>query len=924
MVDENKIENAQNLLYMYIMQKSEDPNKVFTTEELENEIKAVLPMIKVMTGELNEEEYKRVIAALKGRITVKMIGIETILEDKKSEHKKWFISRRAKLEMNHWGRYYDYLRLTKKWPIASISSLDASSDKIMDLIGDPTVQKPFLRKGLIVGDIQSGKTASYTALANKAADAGYNIIIILTGMMEDLRQQTQKRLDEEFIGSRKTVAAEGSNNRFDTDVIGVGKFKGPELPPDSYTSILHDFDITKVNHDGGGIYTSKVPILMVIKKNTYVLKNLVEWLESQKKKFGHMQIKPSLLMIDDEADNASIDTSKDGENPKAINRGIRAVLNLFERRSYVGVTATPFANIFVRPDIDDDLSYKEAVQDSTDLFPSDFIYCLPTPDTYIGVNSIFSRDGNYNNILKSINVDEMESFVPAKHKKGYEVPNEMPRDLIDAMNYFVLVNAIRDVRGDEKKHRSMLIHISRLTDVQKSIKKVIEPWLMQLKRDLRSYASLSAEEAEKESSKILALHQVFDDEKLSSSLPKDITWEKLLNNYLMKAAEPITLVLQNSDSEDSLDYDAHEDGLRVIALGGDSFSRGLTLEGLCVSYFYRHSKMYDTLLQMGRWFGYRPNYDDLCRIWMDDQTQGWYENIMIATDEFKRSLREMSRMNRTPSDFGLKIRQSPDSLLVTARNKMQYTKSVTISLSVDGQYIETPWLPLDQTVMDANQMAIKEFVKTLPPVKPVNDEIYKPSLFWNDIPSKAVEKLLRSYEVPHWHLNFQGNALADYIVDNLEDAKWDVAIVEGKGIADEIQIAGKTVTYQRVKRAVYITNDSLMIGSKARIGSGGVARIGLSVNEVDKLRKDYQEDFPDKKADNMADRNYMTSNRNPLLVLYMIDPEVKAEPGNEPAPIEPFCAIGVGFPHTGSTEAVAHYIFNPVAVRNHYGDDIED
>lgn len=924
MVDEKKIENAQNLLYTCIMQKSNDVEKVFTEEELESEVKELLPMIKMMTGELNEDEYNRVIAALKGRITVKMVGIETFLEDKKSEHKKWFISRRANLDMKHWGRYYDYLRLTQKWPIASISSLDKSSDNIMDLIGDPAIQKPFLRKGLIVGDIQSGKTASYTALANKAADAGYNIIIILTGMMEDLRQQTQKRLDEEFIGSRKTLAAEGSNNRFDTKVIGVGKFKGPDLPPDSYTSILHDFDITKVNHDGGGIYTSKVPILMVIKKNTYVLKNLVEWLESQKKKFGHMQIKPSLLMIDDEADNASIDTSKDGENPKAINRGIRAVLNLFERRSYVGVTATPFANIFVRPDIDDDLSYKEAVQDRTDLFPSDFIYCLPTPDTYIGVNSIFSEDGKYNNILRSINVDEMEAFVPAKHKKGYEVPGEMPNDLITAMNYFVLVNAVRDVRGDEKKHRSMLIHISRLTDVQEGIKKVIEPWLMELKRDLRSYASLPAEEAEKESSKIQALHQVFEEENLAASLPTEITWDKLLNNYLMKAAEPITLILQNSESADSLDYDSHEDGLRAIALGGDSFSRGLTLEGLCVSYFYRHSKMYDTLLQMGRWFGYRPNYNDLCRIWMDEQTQGWYENIMIATDEFKRSLREMSRMNRTPSDFGLKIRQSPDSLMITARNKMQYTKSVTISLSVDGQYIETPWLPLDQVVMDANQEAVERFIKNLPPVQPVDANIYKSKLFWNNIPSSYVEELLKSYEVPHWHLNFQGNALADYIEENLEDAQWDVAIMEGKGMPDEIQIAGETISYQRVKRAVYITSDSLMVGSKARIGSGGVARIGLSVNVVKKLREEYQEDFPEKNPDNMADRNYMVSDRNPLLVLYMIDPEVKVAPGKEPVQINPFCAIGVGFPHTGSTEAVAHYLLNTVAIKDHYGDEAED
>jgi len=922
MIDEKKIENVQSFLYSFIMQKSESANKVFTRDELKAEVNEILPILEMKMGKLNEEEYQRVIVALEGRITVKMVGIETVLEDKKSEHKKWFISRRANLEMKHWGRYYDYLKYIKKWPIASISSLDTSSDRIMDLIGDPTIQDPFLRKGLIVGDIQSGKTASYTALVNKAADAGYNIIIILTGMMEDLRQQTQKRLEEEFIGSRKTIAAEGSNNRFETDVIGVGRYRGPELPPDAYTSILHDFDITKVTHEGGGIYTSKVPILMVIKKNSNVLKNLIEWLESQKKKFGHMQIKPSLLMIDDEADNASIDTSKDGENPKAINRGIRTILNLFERCSYVGVTATPFANIFVRPDIDDDLSYKKTVQERKDLFPSDFIYCLPTPDTYIGVNSIFSEDGKYHNILKTINVDEMEAFVPAKHKKGYEVPSEMPHDLIKALNYFVLANAIRDVRGDEKKHRSMLIHISRLTDVQASIKKVIEPWLMELKRDLRCYASLPVDEAEKESSKIFSLHQVFDEENLAACLPKDITWERLLKNYLMRAAEPITLILQNSESEDSLDYDAHEDGLRVIALGGNSFSRGLTLEGLCVSYFYRHSKMYDTLLQMGRWFGYRQNYDDICRIWMDEQTQGWYENIMVATDEFKRSLREMSRMNRTPSDFGLKIRQSPDSLQVTARNKMQYAKDVPISISVDGQYIETPWLEKDD--MDDNQMAIGEFIKTLPPpVETVGKDINAPRLFWNNIPSGAVKKLLHDYEVPHWHLYFQGKALATYIEENLEKAKWDVAIVEGDGAQDEIQIAGKAETYRRIKRLVEITDGSLKVSSKARIGSGGVASIGLHKETIKKLREKYKEDYPDNNPANMADRRYMIRDRNPLLVLYMIDPYVKPESGKEPAHVEPFGAIGVGFPHTGSTEAVAHYLFNPIALKDYYGDDID-
>ena len=140
MVDEKKVENAQNFLYMFIMQKSESVNKVFTRDELKAEVNTILPTLKMMTGELNEDEYQRVIAALEGRITVKMVGIETLLEDKKSEHKKWFISRRANLEMKHWGRYYDYLRLTKKWPIASISSLDTSSDRIMDLIGDPKIE----------------------------------------------------------------------------------------------------------------------------------------------------------------------------------------------------------------------------------------------------------------------------------------------------------------------------------------------------------------------------------------------------------------------------------------------------------------------------------------------------------------------------------------------------------------------------------------------------------------------------------------------------------------------------------------------------------------------------------------------------------------------------------------------------------------
>ena len=346
-----------------------------------------------------------------------------------------------------------------------------------------------------------------------------------------------------------------------------------------------------------------------------------------------------------------------------------------------------------------------------DLFPRDFIYSLAPPSNYIGADKIFGEVPEFANALVPLSRDEMDLFFSFTHKKTLEV-DALPPSMYEAISYFLLFNVVRDIRGDLTEHRSMMIHVSRFIDVQNQITDLVNEWLVQVKSDILNYAALSAEEREKITN-LKYLQKIWEKNNLEQISGKN--WDSVCRQYLYKAVAPVAVRAVNSKTgATSLDYFNHkDDGLRVIAVGGNALSRGLTLEGLGVSYFYRKSQMYDTLLQMGRWFGHRPNYEDLFKIWIAEEAIDWYGYITNAANELKDEISKMKLANQTPMEFGLKVRQDPNSLIATARNKMRSAVQVSRPITVSGKLLETPRLKASNEILKANENTFKEFVDSL-------------------------------------------------------------------------------------------------------------------------------------------------------------------------------------------------------------------
>ena len=623
-----------------------------------------------------------------------------------------------------------------------------------------------------------------------------------------------------------------------------------------------------------------------------------------------------MLLIDDEADNASVNTKSEDDSPAAINACIRQLLHEFNQASYLGITATPFANIFINPETEDEMI-------GDDLFPRDFIYSLAPPTNYIGADKIFGdATEKFSDVLIPLRREEMDLFFPFTHKKTLEV-DALPPSMYEAIAYFLLFNAIRDLRGDYTEHRSMMIHVSRFTDVQNRIAEAVNEWLVQVKSDVQNYAALDDEKREQIASlrylhKVWMKHQL---EKISKT-----NWDDICSNYLNRAIAPIAVRAVNQRTgATSLDYFNHkEDGLRVIAVGGNSLSRGLTLEGLGVSYFYRKSQMYDTLLQMGRWFGYRPNYEDLFRIWMAEEAIDWYGYITRAANELKDEIAKMKLANQTPREFGLKVRQDPNSLIATARNKMRSATQVSRPVTVSGKLLETPRLKANPAVLKANEAAFKEFVDHLGSAG-TRDFSVKP-YYWRGVSKELVVQLLLDFETHPWHLAFQGRALAEYIDEKMDNETWDVALItdgEGSEYRSGLKCGSEVLPIKATERRSVIADDKMIriSGTKVKVGSGGCTRVGLTKEQIETARKRFKEQNGDK---HMSDSAYLIRERSPLLMLHIIETDLdKVESTNREVPPYLF-ALGVGFPDTGAGIRTANYMVNMVELKNWMDPDEEE
>jgi hypothetical protein len=709
----------------------------------------------------------------------------------------WLPARKGLIEWQFWNRYESYLLQHQRWPATTLRRLDETTDKVLGFLTDPKQEGQWDRRGVVVGDVQSGKTSHYVGLTCKAADAGYQLIVVLAGFHNSLRSQTQIRLEEGFLGFDRSAMNGGAQQP-----LGVGLID-PRPKANAITTRSDKGDFQRQVAQQFAIQPGGPPLLFVVKKNNSVLKNLLNWVDWVAQGSDMIRRVP-LLVIDDEADQGSVDTKQqefdefgnpdEEHDPAATNRNIRRLLNKFEQCAYVGYTATPFANIFIHDE-------GRTTKLGEDLFPRSFIVSLPTPSNHVGPSRIFGYsdlDGEQRPGLPLVRIiddhadsllpDEDHGWVPPRHRKEHlprhEGLNRVSPSLAEAIRAFILAIAARISRGQEREHNSMLIHVTRFTAVQGHVFEQVSEELAFINRRLRVGDGDSEVTIEDE---FMALWnrdflptttQVAASE---SGIPDGQDWDAI-SGFIRQAAFSIEVRQVNGYAGEVLDYVANrEKGLNVIAVGGDKLSRGLTLEGLTVSYFLRASKMYDTLMQMGRWFGYRPGYLDLCRLYTTSEMADWFSVIAQATEELRDDFDRMAAMGSTPRQFGHRVRSHP-ALLVTSRVKMRNGRQ--IDLTYDGDISETIDFVRRRDPLRSNWEAGRRLIDT---AARTGERIAVEGSGWarRGVSTAAILSFLSEYRVHRAALRVIPKLLADYIRAENDQGRltdWSVLVAAGSSL----------------------------------------------------------------------------------------------------------------------------------------------
>lgn len=848
--------------------------------------------------------------------SVKIDAIQIL--DKRESRAPWLKAFKAedKSQWLFWKRYKEYLKTQKNFAPKAISHIDDLTDRILDRLYDPTRTGISInKKGLVVGQVQSGKTANYTGLICKAADAGFNMIIVLAGIHNNLRSQTQTRLDEGFLGFDTQYERAYSINN--TTKMGVGLIAGYENAiANSYTTSLEKGDFTsRAANTAGFNFANPQPILLVIKKNVSVLKRLHTWLATQASE-GKISVK-SLLMIDDEADHASINTNKKETDPTKINGWMRKILLMFNRSAYVGYTATPFANIFIPH------------ENEEDLFPKDFIINLPAPSNYIGPEKVFGTSvlpSDNDDQLPIVNViDDYFSFVPTKHNNNTPLPmlSNMPDSLKTAIKCFIMTCAVRMLRGQGNKHNSMLVHVTRYQMWQNHIKDLVEQQFNYYKAELEANDTAILSEFRKIYEEDTETYKSY---KTVSSTIKNSTlsdldskvavheWEDI-KPYLRKAVQKIEVKSINGSSGDALTYYEHEkDGISVIAIGGDKLSRGLTLEGLSVSYFLRASKMYDTLMQMGRWFGYRPGYIDLCRLFTSSELNEWFTHITMASEELRAEFNYLAESGGTPDNYALKVRNHPGNLQITSVAKMRYTKHVQVSWAT--RLVETYHLPMSPVIKDANLASTKEFISNLGKF-----ERKESGYLWRNIPAADVCDYLMKFTVATSLKKVDLSYICRYIQmlnECGELTNWSVALMSRKStlhnsshqFRDDIEVNNfwRTKSDNTDETSYCIRKNHIVGGREDELIDLNNSVLDKALATTKVIKPDWKETYP---APEVV-RDKFRPMDNPLLIIYPLNPKAANEylySDND----NPFVGLVMSFPNTNQANIGVSYVANQVA-----------
>lgn len=902
----------------------------------------------------DKDDIADIVQALEYEVSVQHTTGSAIFDDYGTDTHDWYNKLIASnLPQPFWDRYSRYL--TEK------SSLDQKSIDLLDKTTLPNILNCFsnpnekfdgkrLKRGLIIGDVQSGKTSTYIGLICKAADAGYKVIILLAGTTEALRQQTQERVDEGLVGY--TFPKDPNDKDYkDGKRIGVGIYTDSR-PAAAFTSVQRDF-VAGSNKLATTIDQHNSIVVFVCKKNVSVLTKLHDWLKEQNIDIVKGYVDAPMLLIDDEADNASVNTKKDETDPTKTNKIIRNICNLFKNSTYVGFTATPFANIFIDPDSIDSMKH-------ADLFPENFIYSLPTPTTYIGARRIFNPEGDHYSSLCYISdikeydytsdeyKDLAKNHVDTLNSKGFyflhkkEWNGILPKSLRESILCFFLANALRDLRGDSSAPRSMLINMSRFIKVQQVIKEYVE----RVYNEVYNTIKFDFDDTQSKNNDLPLYKELHDvlDAHFSDIVDYRYLEKRVLDKKtLLHAISDITIIVVNgSRASNSLDYKTNPN-LRVIAVGGLALSRGLTLEGLLVSYFYRNTATFDVLMQMGRWFGYRNNYDDIFRIWTSQSSALWYDEIATASELLKNDIKNMFDQNLTPKDFGLKVRNSNNDLQITASNKMRSASNYKLRISYYGNIYDTPYLSLNAEHNKQNLQKTQELTRLLlesgykfhyadverhknhdPYSKGIGD-----SRYFDDVPKSIIREFLTKIRCSLLNMNFNVETILSFInnPDNTGLDYWDV-VFEGGDAVERCQIKELSLI-NCVKRAIYCHDNAAQISSRRRILGTREGKFCLSTEEIDlaentckKVWYDQGERDMNKSIPVKAYFQYLKT-RKPVLIIMLIQPEFKhGEKNKKNTPAfenyvkeigdNQLIAYAIGFPGVRGEEAAVPYKVNKI------------
>ena len=752
--------------------------------------------------ELSEDEVKKLRFEIQNHFNVSLTQEAIILGDNKVQ--RWFDEKKTDIDWGYWSAYKESL-LKKKRPNKVINENEKVINSILDFSGDPkSKEQTWSRKGLVMGNVQSGKTQNYIGLINKAFDCGYKVVILLGGHMNDLRKQTQIRVDEDVIGLESKHLIHGTRK-----AIGVGNYRKDNLRVATYTSTESDFNKRIARSLNISFTSLSDPVIITVKKNTSVLNNLINYIKESNGLDEDKKIEVPMLLIDDEADYASVNGLKDRDRVTRTNEYIRTLLNLFHKNHYVGYTATPFANVFIDPNEEDEML-------SNDLFPKDYMVRVPVPENYCGQDFFFGDKSLDMNKPPVVVIKDNEDMLPLKHNKDTAII-KISQSLKDAIMSFIIATSVRMLRPDQQKHNTMMVNVTHLKDLQNDLKKLIDIYMDELRHAIDSAHALKMEIA-LNNSHIAELKRVYE-----NYFDIDESFEEVLGAS-KKAVNKIKIFAINNRSDAVLDYSVYEEnGLCAIAIGGYKLSRGLTLEGLTVSYFARNSKMYDTLMQMCRWFGYRPNYQDVCKVFLPKESLDWYKFISIAINDLYTQLTRMRDQERTPSDFGLQVRSHPGSLMVTARNKRGTGEERVYSIDLWGSRNRRLIFRDNNEINNKNFNVVERFLSDLE-FESQQDE---KELIYKNVAYEKIIKLLEDTDLLEDHI--PNDALIDFI-KRLEDngvrgfrvtlknvgtknkqSKW----MKDIEFQDNWEIAGRNITVPRRKmesNGVRISNPKSELG----------------------------------------------------------------------------------------------------------------